>query len=56
MTGTGTATTINIQCIVTNELWIGAAATHCGSGPMPGILDEDGDYILDENGNRIVAE
>lgn len=48
---------INVQSIPTPELWIGPLATGGGGGTIPGILDDpDANYILDENGNRILSD
>lgn len=48
---------INIQSIPTPELWIGPKVAGGGGGPIPGILDDpDADYILDENGQRIISD
>ena len=48
---------INIQNIPTPFLWLGSTATNGGGGPLPGILDDPaGNYILDEDGNRILED
>jgi hypothetical protein len=54
---TGSAVSINIQNIPTPELWLGSSGTGGGGGPLSGMItDPEGDYILDENGNRILPE
>ena len=56
MASLGSSVSINIQNIPTPILWLGPSA-YSGPGPLPGILDDpDADYILDENGNRILED